>query len=233
MTPIITLLTDFGQRDAYAGIMRGVLLGICPTAPLVDLTHAVPPQAVRLGALVLRSAVPYFPDGTIHLAVVDPGVGSARAPVAVRLENRTLFREPVSDTFHGRDLFAPVAAHLAAGVPFETVGTELAALQPLDLPTASEQDGTVDGEIVHVDHFGNLITNVPRSALSAFRPSALSVRIGAMTIAPLVRTYAAVSPGEPAALIGSWGTLEIAVRDGSAAARFGVGVGTPVCVFGE
>jgi hypothetical protein len=257
--PIITLLTDFGERDAYAGIMKGVMLGICPAARLVDLTHAVPAQAVRVGALVLRSAVPYFPDGTIHVAVVDPGVGSTRAAVAVsteravligpdngllapsaallgvravrRVENAALCRQPVSDTFHGRDVFAPVAAHLAAGVAFDTLGPELAALQPLDLPEPTAGDGTIDGAVVHVDHFGNLITNIPAAAVrTAFRARSLSVTIAGMTIASLARAYADAAPGDPVALIGSWDLLEIAVRDGNAAARLGAAPGTPVRV---
>jgi S-adenosylmethionine hydrolase len=259
--PVITLLTDFGHRDAYAGIMKGVMLGICPTARLVDLTHDVPPQAVRLGALVLRSAVPYFPPGAMHVAVVDPGVGSARDPIAVfsergilvgpdngllapaaavlgphtvrRLENPALFHQPVSDTFHGRDIFAPVAAHLAAGTAPASVGSELASLRRLDLPEASVGRDAIDGEVIHVDHFGNLITNIAASVLDAFPAHTLSVRIATMTRVPVARTYAVVAPGHTVAVIGSWGLLEIAVREGSAAAQLGAGAGTPVRVAGE
>jgi S-adenosylmethionine hydrolase len=258
---IITVLTDFGTRDAYVGIMKGVVLGICPAAQLVDLTHAVPPQAVRIGALLLRSAVDFFPDGTVHLAVVDPGVGAARDPVLVvtaramlvgpdngllapsaaalgvrtvhRLERAELFRQPVSQTFHGRDIFAPVAARLAAGTPPEAFGPERSALQPLDLPAPRSEAGAVHGEVIHVDHFGNLITNIPADALASFRAQSLSVRIAEMTRLPLVPTYAAVAPGAPLALIGSWGMLEVAVRDGNAAEQLRAGTATRVSVVGE
>jgi S-adenosyl-L-methionine hydrolase (adenosine-forming) len=258
---IITFLTDFGMQDAYVGVMKGVVLGICPNTRLVDLTHGIPAQAVALGALQLRSAVRYFPDGTIHLAVVDPGVGSARAAVLAvtdravlvgpdngllapaaaalglravyRLERDQYFRQPVSHTFHGRDVFAPVAAHLAAGVPPDAFGAAQPALQPLGVPEARVDGGTVHGEVICVDRFGNLITNIPRGALAAFNASSVSVRIAGMTLSPLAATYAAVAPGAPVALIGSWDTLEVAVRDGNAAAQLGAAIATRVEVIGE
>jgi S-adenosylmethionine hydrolase len=258
---IVTLLTDFGTSDAYVGVMKGVVLGIHPTARLIDITHAVPPQAVRLGALLLRSAVDYFPPGTVHLAVVDPGVGSARDPVLAvtergllvgpdngllapsaaalglravhRLERDEFFRRPLSHTFHGRDLFAPVAAHLAAGTPPEAFGPRRPALQPLDLPEPRAESGAVHGEVVYVDHFGNLITNISAAALHAFRPQRLSVRIDDTMISPLVSSYAAAAPGAPLTLIGSWGMLEVAVRDGSAAEQLRAGIATRVTVVSE
>lgn len=258
---IITLLTDFGTHDTYVGIMKGVALGICPAARVVDLTHDVPPQAVRVGALLLRSAVDYFPDGTVHLAVVDPGVGAAREPVLVvteravlvgpdngllapaaaalgaravhRLARDEFFRRPVSQTFHGRDVFAPVAAHLAAGTPPDAFGPELPELQPLDLPEPRVEAGAVHGEVVYVDRFGNLITNIPAAALASFRAQSLSVRIADMALSPLAPTYAALAPGAPVALIGSWRTLEVAVRDGSAADQLRAGIGACVTVVGE
>lgn len=258
---IITLLTDFGTRDAYVGIMKGVALGICPAARLVDLTHEVPPQAVRLGALVLRNAVEFFADGSVHVAVVDPGVGSARAPLLVvtdraylvgpdngllapaaaalglravrRLANEEFFRHPVSDTFHGRDVFAPVAAHLAAGRPPDAFGPELPGLQPLDLPAPRSEANAVHGEVLYVDRFGNLITNIPAAALGSFHAPGVSVRIAGMTLSPLAPTYAAVAPGALVALVGSWRTLEVAVRDGNAAEQLKAGIATPVTVVGE
>jgi S-adenosylmethionine hydrolase len=258
---LITLLTDFGSRDAYVGIVKGVVLGICPGARIVDLTHEVPAQAVRLGALLLRSAVGYFPDGTVHLAVVDPGVGSARDPVVVvtpraflvgpdngllapaaaalgapvvrRLAREEFFRRPVSHTFHGRDVFAPVAAHLAAGTPPDALGPELPGLQPLALPEPRVEPTAVHGEVIYVDRFGNLVTNIDAAALHAFRPQNLSVRIAATMVSPLVSSYAAVAPGAPLVLIGSWGTLEVAVRDGNAAAALRAGIATLVTVTGE
>ena len=258
---IVTLLTDFGTSDAYVGIMKGVVLGIHPRARLVDITHAVPPQAVRLGALLLRSAVDYFPDGAVHLAVVDPGVGSARDPVLVvteravlvgpdnglltptadalglravyRLEREAFFRQPVSHTFHGRDVFAPVAAHLAAGTSPAAFGSQRSDLQPLDLPAPRVEGGAVQGEVVYVDHFGNLITNISAASVHAFRPHRLSVRIEHAMISPLASSYAAAAPGVPLALIGSWGMLEVAVRDGSAAQHLRAGIATRVTVVGE
>ena len=192
---IITLLTDFGSRDAYVGIMKGVALGICPAARLVDLTHEVPPQAVRVGALLLRSALGYFPDGTVHLAVVDPGVGSARNPVAVlgerailvgpdngllapaatalgsyvvrRLTCQQLFRRPVSATFHGRDLFAPVAAYVDGGTSLEEIGAEIEDYVRFEIPRprSVETRGVIEGRIIHIDRFGNCVTNFTEAEL--------------------------------------------------------------------
>jgi S-adenosylmethionine hydrolase len=214
-----------------------------------------------VGALLLRSAVEYFPAGTVHLAVVDPGVGSARTPLLVvteracfvgpdngllapaaatfgirsvrRLANTRYFRQQVSDTFHGRDVFAPVAAHLAAGTPPEAFGDELADLQRLDLPEPRVEPGAVHGEVIYVDHFGNLITNIAAGALTRFHPQSLSVRVAGMTLSPIAASYAAVAPGAPVAVIGSWSTLEVAVRDGNAAEQLRAGIATPVTVAGE
>jgi hypothetical protein len=261
MSTLITLLSDFGSRDAYVGIVKGVLLSIAPAARLVDLTHEIPPQAVEVGALVLRSAVPYFPAGTVHLAVVDPGVGTARAPVAVRtprallvgpdngllapaaaalggatavhaIENPSVLRQPVSRTFHGRDVFAPAAAHLAAGAAIESLGASRRGLLCPPLPEAGAVADGVHGVVVHVDRFGNLLTNIERAALRAFRVPPLSVRVADMAAAPLRQAYGDVAPGELVALWSSWDTIEIAERDGSAAARLGVGRGARVTVSG-
>ncbi len=249
------------MRDAYVGIMKGVALGICPAAHLVDLTHAVPPQAIGVGALVLRSAVPYFPDGTVHCAVVDPGVGGARRAVAVRtpravlvgpdngllapaaaalggvtavhaIENAALCGAAIGRTFHGRDVFAPVAAHLAAGAALVDVGPPLTALTPLSLPAPRAEAGGVHGEVVYIDHFGNLLTNIDRAAFSGFRTQTLSVRVHDV-IVPLVTTYGDVASGSALALWSSWDTLEIAVRDGDAARHFGARLGTVVTVSCE
>jgi hypothetical protein len=255
---IITLLTDFGTRDVYVGVMRGVILAIAPRARLVDLTHEVPPQDVFAGAMLLRSAVEAFPDGTVHLAVVDPGVGSAREPVAVftergilvgpdngllqpaaerlglcevrRLDREELFRHPVSRTFHGRDIFAPVAAHLASGLAGTSVGSLCAGLHPLPMPAVRRAAGALHGEVIHVDHYGNLITNIAAGEILNFPADRVSVRIAGVSISPVSPSYAAVSEGALLAIIGSWGTLEIAVRDGSAAGRLAVGRGTAVTV---
>jgi S-adenosylmethionine hydrolase len=255
----ITLLTDFGARDAYVGIMKGVMLSIDPGGRFVDLTHEIPPQAVEVGALVLRNAVPYFPEGTVHLAVVDPGVGTARAAIAVRtdravlvgpdngllapavealggaravhaLENDAYRRHPLSRTFHGRDLFAPAAAYVAAGVPLAQLGSARTGLQPAALPAAAATAAGARGVVIHVDHFGNLLTNIERRTLDAFRPQVLSVTVAEMITVPLRATYGDVATGQLVALWSSWDTLEIARRDGSAAAHLGVGRGAAVLV---
>ncbi len=257
---LITLLTDFGIQDAYVGVMKGVILSVNPAARIVDLTHEVPPQDVIKGAFLLRSAAAYFPDGTVHVAVVDPGVGTERRPVVVvtkraflvgpdnglltpsaavlgvrevrRLEQSEFFRHPVSQTFHGRDVFAPVAAHLAAGVSPDRLGPIAPALQPLCLPEPRRECGAIHGEVLYVDRFGNLITNVPAAQLAAYPPSAVCVSIAGVSIAAIASSYAAVPRGAPLAVIGSAGLLEIAVRDGNAAEELGAGVGTPITVRG-
>jgi S-adenosyl-L-methionine hydrolase (adenosine-forming) len=244
--PIITLLTDFGARDAYVASMKGVILGLNPAAVLVDLTHEVPPQDLRAGALVLAAAAPYFPPGTIHLAVVDPGVGSARRTLAVRacgqylvgpdnglfhlllarcpdpeivsLEEPGFFRPRVAPTFHGRDLFAPVAAHLSLGVELAQFGPAVTDPVLLEWPQPGFGPETVRGEIIHVDHFGNLVSNVPAADLKAWtRGGPLQFQLGAIHIRGLSRTYTDVAPGDFLALAGSHGYLEIACARGNAA----------------
>ena len=255
---LITLCTDFGTRDPYVGIMKGVMLAVDPSLRFVDLTHDVPPQDVTAGALALRSAVEHFPDGTVHLAVVDPGVGSARDPVAVvtergtlvgpdngllepsasrlglcevrRLERRDLFRAEVSRTFHGRDVFAPIAARLAAGMDAAELGPRLERLTPLALPVPRRGDFVVRGEVIYVDRFGNLLTNISDTDLSTFHGRSLSVTIRRVSIDALVDAYSAVRSGMPLAIVGSWGLLEIAVRDGNAAEKLDAARGTPVSV---
>lgn len=254
--PTITLLTDFGLEDPYVGVMRGVILNIVPRANLVDLTHAVPPQDIDRAAFLLATAVDYFPPGTVHLVVVDPGVGTTRRPIAVRTE-RAFYVAPdngvldlalarqsaercvhlteqrywlaeVSATFHGRDIFAPVAAHLAGGVPIDALGTPVRDLTHRSaLQVAREPDGRLRGRIQHIDRFGNCITNVP-AELVLNRASI--IKVGVAAIQGLAATYAAVEPGELVALIGSQGFLEIAVRNGSAADRIGGRVGDPVLI---
>ncbi len=253
---IVTLLTDFGTVDPYAGIMRGVILGIAPDARLVDLTHDVPPQAVEVGSLLLRSAVEFFPVGTVHCAVVDPGVGSDRAPLVVvtdgavlvgpdngllqasaaalgvrevlRIENEKLFLQPVSRTFHGRDIFAPVAAYLAAGGSPRQVGSSMPGMRSLDAPPLRADGDTVEGAIIHVDHFGNLISNIPVADIGD--GGGADVEIADRRVKGLSASYADAAPGEMVAIEGSWKTLEVACNGGNAAERLGCGVGTPVIV---
>jgi S-adenosyl-L-methionine hydrolase (adenosine-forming) len=244
--PLITLLTDFGLRDAYVGIMKGVILSLNPEVRLVDLSHELPPQDVLSGAFVLQSAWRYFPPGTIHLAVVDPGVGSRRRALAavcrehffvgpdnglfslvfaeqtpltlVSLENPHYFLPEVSATFHGRDIFAPVAAHLSMGVPLTAFGPELFNPVELDFPAPEFGEKDVDGQIISCDHFGNLISNIPFQSLQVWlRGRSASLRVNSHPIPHLANTYSDLPPGTLLALGGSHGYLEIACRQGSAA----------------
>ncbi len=227
------------------GVMKAVLAGIAPDAQLIDISHAVPPQSIPAGQRLLRASVPYFPEDAIILAVVDPGVGSSRRPMALRSGRHTFvgpdnglftpwlpgdraielanpaYQLPnVSSTFHGRDIFAPAAAHLAAGLPIEKLGPAIAEpvrLQPPEPTTLP--DGTIEGEVVYVDHFGNLITNI-----AAARGT---LTVGAHEL-PVRTTYREAAAGELLALSGSDGELEIAVRNGSAAAYLSAGAGLKV-----
>jgi len=256
----ITFLTDFGVQDDFVGVCRGVMRTIAPETTVIDITHGISPQSVLQGAVILERSIPYMPV-CVHLAVVDPGVGSERNAIAVigeratlvgpdngllapaammigrhsvrRLTCTELFVQPVSATFHGRDVFAPVAAHLAAGVAPERLGPELPELQPLAVPAPRAERSAVHGEVIYVDHFGNLVTNIDVTALRAFRPQTVSVSIGETMISHLVDSYAAAAPAAPLALIGSWDLLEVAVRDGNAAAALRAGIATRVTVTGE
>ncbi len=263
--PIITLTTDFGLADGYAGAMKGIILGICPEAILVDISHEVRPQAVRQAAYVLSTVTPHFPPGAVHLVVVDPGVGSDRRPVAVRSGRATYVApdngvlslalavdppqmavhlraaQPISATFHGRDLFAPAAARLACGVNLAEMGEPISPAGLVALSSLSPQrlpGGSWLGQILHVDRFGNLISDIrdircgPTIPAPERRPTQVVVWVGKERIAGVIRTYTDVAPGELVAYVGSSGHLEIAVRDGSAAARLGVGVGDAVRVEG-
>lgn len=252
---LAALLTDFGTADVYVGVMKAVMIGICPDARIVDLTHAIPPQDVVAGALALAAAAPYFPAGTIFLCVVDPGVGSARRAIAVRsagltfvapdnglvslavgeggvevvaLENPAYALPVMSRTFEGRDRFAPAAAWLARGVDLATCGPRLDAFVRLDLPAAEESDGEIAGEVVRVDRFGNLVTNIPAAALARLSDGARVTVMVAGRTAPLVATYGEMPAGGLGALVGSTGHLEVSVNGGSAAATLGCGRGVRV-----
>jgi S-adenosylmethionine hydrolase len=253
--PVITLTTDFGQVDGYVAAMKGVILTVCPQAQMVDITHQVRPQAVSQAAYLLSFAAPYFPPDTVHLVVVDPGVGSERRAVAVQGEralyvapdNGVLswvlaqdparaavelveprFRMPeVSATFHGRDIFAPAAAYLASGTPMQEMGpslrpSELASLA-LSRPVKAAS-GAWQSKVLHVDRFGNLVTNF----VAPDARHRLTILAGGERIEALHRTFADVGPGQLVAYVGSGGYVEIAVREGSAARRLGLGVGDTV-----
>lgn len=253
--PVITLLSDFGLQDHYVAVMKGVILEICPCARLIDISHLVAPGDVRSAAFLLYASHRYFPQGTIHLAVVDPGVGTERRAVAIRvgasyfvgpdnglfslvvnketdwearsLENATLRRHPVSNTFHGRDIFAPAAAHLAAGVPFDMLGP------PCDLLSVSREKpvvtkDSVQGEVIHIDRFGNALTNVALEILEKMAPAEKwAVLAGGSTLS-IRKTYGEAKTGEALALAGSTGFVEIAVNGGSAASQLQLHTGTRV-----
>lgn len=278
--PIITLLTDFGLADAYVGTMKGVMLSICPTARLVDLTHHVPPQDVRAAAYLLWTSFRHFPSETIFLVVVDPGVGTAREPVAVETAHGTYiapnngvlsfvlphvevrhavvledlrYRLPgVSQTFHGRDIFAPAAAHLAAGVPITDLGPPVPELIKLAPPRLIVGERAIEGEVIYLDHFGNVITSIghlaweddaltltpvfaePDGEAVSFLARSCRVEIAGQTLDGVLPTYGAAAPGDLLALVGSAGQLEFGVNGGSAAARLQAQIGDPVTLtFGE
>lgn len=261
--PIITLLTDFGEDSFFPAAMKGIILGICPEAQIVDITHAVPEHDIAAGSYAMYATYRNFPAGTIHVGVVDPGVGSGRSIVAVQMEgyvlltpdngllsfllknvtperifgveNRELWAGSVSPTFHGRDIFAPVAAHLACGTPLEKVGPERNALVRLDIRSARRTDTGIVGEVVSIDRFGNLVTNIGESMLpgSDEARAALAVKVSGHAIQGVRRTYADVGLGELVAYVGSSGLVEIGRNRGSARDVLGAGVGHPVTiVFG-
>lgn len=255
--PLITLITDFGLADAYVGIMKGVILDICPDACIVDLTHEIRPQAIHQAAYLLHTAVPYFAPGTVHVAVVDPGVGTMRRPIAVQtarsffvapdngILDLTLTHEPArrviqltkpeyqisptSDTFHGRDIFAPAAAHLARGVPLLSMGNLIDLDSLSHLPSFSperQSDGRWRTEVVHIDRFGNLITGFRCHQ----RAASQRVWLADIRIDQLSKTFSDVGPGEILAYVGSSGHLEIAIRGGHAAQQIGADLGMSVWI---
>jgi hypothetical protein len=255
-SPVITLLTDFGLQDGYVACMKGVILEICPDAKLVDISHLIDPFNVRSAAFVLCSSYVYFPRGTIHLAVVDPGVGTERGAIAIRtaqgffvgpdnglfslmlqketfpearrIDNGQFGRSPLSSTFHGRDLFAPVAAHIARGVPFEILGPPCdPAFVEWGEPVIG--DGEVKGEVIHIDRFGNAIINVMGVTLETLGPfGKWTISAGKTEIDSIEQTYGRVRAGEALALTGSSGFIEIAVNRGNAALELGLAQGTKV-----
>jgi S-adenosyl-L-methionine hydrolase (adenosine-forming) len=263
---IIALLTDFGLHDGYVAAMKGVVLSIAPHARLIDVSHDVAAHNIAEGAFLLQSVVPYYPPGTIFVAVIDPGVGTARRALAIRTDRAFLigpdngllaavadttryrapveivelteqhyWREHISATFHGRDIFAPVAAHLVAGVPFGSLGRTVEQIVPsvLEAPR-HHHSGIVEGMIVHVDRFGNCVTNITGADLAAYRSAEdtlLVVELAGQRVPGLYTTYGAGPVGVPMALLGSSDHLEIAVRNTPASQWFGVTVGDRVRVL--
>ncbi|MEE9211692.1 MAG: SAM-dependent chlorinase/fluorinase [Phycisphaeraceae bacterium] len=265
LKPVITLTTDFGTQDTYVAQMKGVILGIALDAQIIDLSHSVPPQDVVAGALMLEATLDYFPPGSVHVGVVDPGVGTTRAGLAiqtrnhlyvgpdnglftavidrnelvaaVKLTNRAYHLHPTSATFHGRDVFAPAAAHLAKGVPLDQLGEATTDLVRLDLPHPVRVGDMLEAHVIRIDRFGNLITDLTASALRDWEcqqtTEGVTVMVGDATICNLARTFADVPDGDPVAYFGSTGRLEVAVRNGNAAERFSVGPGATVLLRRE
>ena len=259
MRPIIALLTDFGTRDHYAGTMKAVVLGICADVTLVDISHDIPPHDVMTAALELAACYKYFPAGTIFLAVVDPGVGSQRRGIAVDtgdhrfiapdngvltevlkdtppkrivdLTERRYARATVSKTFEGRDRFAPAAAWLAKGVDLSALGRSAGDYHRLSIPTPELTDAAIIGEVIRVDQFGNLVTNIDRKLFAKFSQSAqIEMSAGPHRIGRVVSTYADAAAGEACALFGSTDHLEIALTAANAAEQLHLARGAKVTI---
>ena len=269
--PIITLTTDFGEGSRYVAAMKGAILSINPEAAIIDVTHSVPPQDIESGARVWAETAPWFPPHAVHVAVVDPGVGSSREIVyaevgacrlvfpdnglamgllanlaggekprrIVAVEEPGYWRSPVSPTFHGRDIMGPVAAHLTLGVAPERLGTPRQELTRLVTRTATKRDLSedgcvakkIEGEVIEVDSFGNLITNITADQLADCpRDSSAAVRCDEHETVGIYETYSDQPPMTLVALIGSSGKLELAIVDDSAKIMLGVGAGAPVTV---
>jgi S-adenosyl-L-methionine hydrolase (adenosine-forming) len=272
--PTIALLTDFGTTDAYVGVMKGVIATICPDASVIDVTHAIGAQNVRQGAFMLMTSYTYFPPRTIFVAVVDPGVGTMRRVIAARagdytfiapdngllsfvlraypyavlyeLTNTAYHLKSSSNTFHGRDIFAPVAAHLARGEGFDKIGTRARYPVMLPQPTLAVEGQSLRGEVLHIDGYGNIVTSIGvlewggeqqlslkfafggRRAPLKLDAHALRVVCGDAVINGAARTYGATDKGDLLALVGSNGFVEIAVNQGSAAERLNVKLGDPI-----
>ncbi len=254
----IVLLTDFGLKDGYVGVMKGVIRGIC-RSEVIDLSHEIAPQDVAEAAFVLASSYRYFPRETIFVAVVDPGVGTERAVLRLRANRQTFlapdngllsivaeeaggvlrrvaveryFLHGRSATFHGRDVFAPVAAHLAAGAPSSALGPRVKQMRKLELPAPIRgADGDLRGQVVYIDHFGDMVTNIRQASLArhlSARLGEVEVRVRRHVVRGVDRTYGDREPGALVALIGSSGYLELAVNQGSAAQLLGCAKGEAV-----
>lgn len=277
--PIITLITDFGETGSYVGVMKGVILSITPLAQLVDITHQINPQDIQQAASVLATVFPYFPSHTVHLVVVDPGVGGGRRPIAVEtahgrfvapdngvltqvllrakqwqavsLDDPAFWRAAPSHTFHGRDIFSPAAAHLAGGRGLLELGSPVEDPVQLAPPQLEVTERFIRGRVVHIDHFGNVLTDITRLSWLAdgtisfepldprleaqpplcFEAASARVSFGWHVIEGLQQTYGEVAAKRPLALISSSGELEIAVNQGSAQNELGAKIGDPVTLF--
>jgi S-adenosylmethionine hydrolase len=262
---VVTLLTDFGTKDAFVGIMKGVILNINPGAAIVDITHGIEPQDTTQAAFTIRHAYRFFPEGSVHLIVVDPGVGSDRDILAIRqgthrfvapnngvltlilketkvedvirVQNSEYFIKPVSHTFHGRDIFAPVGAYLSAGVPIQKLGAPFETEKIIRLTLPAPQTGPrgeITGTVIAVDRFGNLITNIDWNVIEKFHPDAhsgdLTFQFGGFTVEGMATSYSSGRKDLPVVIVGSMGYFEIAVYNDNAQKRLNLGKGDPVTV---
>ncbi len=256
MRNIVTLTTDFGLQDYYVSAMKAVMLGIAPEVRFVDISHEVPDQDIMAGSWVLQNSAPFFPSNSVHLVVIDPGVGTDRNPIAlkvddqyyvgpdngifslltedkdfeaVRLTNERYWQENPSNTFHGRDIFAPVAAHLSNGVKLSELGEPLNELKTYRWASPIADKDGLQGWIIHIDKFGNLITNLPQSLIDdVIGDRTVKIYVGNMILDELVSTFGSVPEGEPAAYIGSSGMLEIGINKGDAAEMMSVKKGAQI-----
>ena len=262
--PVITLITDFGIKDGNAGVMKGVIWGICPTAQISDLSHMIQAQNIREAAYIFARSVPYFPKDSIHIVVVDPGVGTKRRPMAakigdwfyvgpdngtitslleraeqqnwpcefVELNRKQYWLPDVSFVFHGRDIFSPVAAHLANGVPLRELGTPFTDPVRLELPKPEKTKDGWRGEVTHIDYFGNISSNIQAENLgdAMEQKENIIVRINGIEIRGMVNTFGERPVGELITLLGSTGNLGIAVVNGNAATKLGVKIGDEIMV---
>jgi hypothetical protein len=261
LRPVITLTTDFGLKDPYVAEMKAVILSINPNATILDVTHEIEKFNIRMGAYILASASPYFPKGTIHLAVVDPGVGTKRQPILIqtkrgyligpdngllaltakneeiehihKITNRKLMLPRISTTFHGRDIFAPAAAHLANGTSPEKFGQEISEIATPEFAKIIKRKDMLVGEIIHIDDFGNIITNFGEKELELMNARAMvNVKLKAVKQKlKLCKAYAKVEPHKPLATIGSHNFLEISINQGNAAKTFKAKIGDKIIVY--
>jgi S-adenosylmethionine hydrolase len=251
---IITLTTDFGSRDGYVGTIKGVILSINPKAEIIDISHQIPPQNVLAGAFCLFNSCTFFPEGTIHIAVVDPEVGGKRKGILIQTERYSLigpdngvfspflrtekikrmisltnpkyFLGKVSATFHSRDIFAPVAAYLSLGVEAKEFGPALSEIARLNLPSIEKRGGKIIGRIIHIDNFGNLVSNVTAQELSKIKKFKMKVKN--RIISRLSKTYSEVGKGKILAYQGSSGFLEVGIREGNARLKLDAIIGDKI-----
>ena len=256
---IVTLTTDFGYQDQYVGAMKGVMLSVSPELRFIDISHGVPPQDVLAGAWILKNSAFLYPAGTVHLAVVDPGVGTPRKPVAVKigdqffvgpdngiiplvadgepyeayhLTNTSFWFSQRSNTFHGRDIFSPVAASIAAGAELHEVGQKMDELSMYRWAVPTSDSEGIQGWVVHIDFYGNLISNISKELfLSVTHGKPFKIYVGNVILSELSHTFGNVPDGEPAAVIGSSGMLEIIINKGNAQQMLGTEKGAPVSVL--